>query len=54
MLKEDWLNLHLISAELLITDASVTSKEERQKCKKKKISDSESGDEIAGLLLNFI
>lgn len=37
-----------------ITDTSVTSKEKRRKCKKKKISDSESGDEIAGLLLNFI
>ena len=37
-----------------ITDASVTSKEERRKCKKKKVSDSERGDEIAGLLLNFI
>ena len=36
-----------------ITDTSVTSKEKRRKCKKK-ISDSESGDEIAGLLLNFI
>ena len=37
-----------------ITDASLTLKEERRKCKKKKNSDSESGDEITGLLLNFI
>ena len=37
-----------------ITDASRTLKEERRKCKKKKNSDSESGDEITGLLLNFI
>ena len=37
-----------------ITDASRTSKEERRKCKKKKISDSESGDEIVGSLVNFI
>ena len=36
-----------------ITDVSVTSKEERRKYKIKKFSDSESGDEIAGLL-NFI
>ena len=36
-----------------ITDVSVTSKEERWKYKKKKFSDSESGDENAGLL-NFI
>ena len=37
-----------------ITDASVTSKEDRRKCKKKKISDSESDYEISGLLLDFI
>lgn len=33
-----------------ITDGSVASKEERKKYKKKKISDSESGDEIESLL----
>ena len=36
-----------------ITDVSVTSKKEGGKYRKKKFSDSESGDEIAGLL-NFI
>ena len=36
-----------------ITDVLVTSKEERQKYKKKKFSDSESNDELADLL-NFI